>query len=292
MRNTLLLLLIVLVASRVGLASEIERITLAKLQANADVIALAKVMKVAKVGDRDNVTIEVDSYLKGENAQSVYTFTLVTRGVKDFDPALAAGDTGVFFLKRKDQQGQVEKAYWGSVATFQKNHFDLAPAKKTVREKLIVAPNKATFVFPVDTKAEWKWNLRNEARQHREYQWTLRIGRDKPSYAFGFSLFTKKDARAQSGSLQQLIEWGQSNLWRLEDSGGRIVSGADVRTEVTKRGLQISVSQGKALKYLLSTRPQTAIAEIRIPGRPLKTFQAPIIYKEAEREQDGKLEQE
>ena len=67
----------------------------------------------------------MDLYLKGKSSQKVYTFNLVTRGgLKDFDPSLKKGDTGVFFLKLREQEGQVEKTYWGSVATFQKNHFD------------------------------------------------------------------------------------------------------------------------------------------------------------------------
>jgi len=106
-------------------ASTIPRITLSQLQAKADLIVMAKVTKVVADKDIDNVTIEVDSYLKGKSPQTVYTFTLVTRGgLKDFDPSLKKGDTGVFFLNLRGQEGQVEKAYWGSVATFQKNHFE------------------------------------------------------------------------------------------------------------------------------------------------------------------------
>jgi hypothetical protein len=130
-------------------ASQIKRITLAELQAKADLIVLAEVTKVVQDGNRDNVTIQVDSYLKGENRQTAYTFTLITRGgLKDFDPALETGDTGVFFLKRKAQEGQVEKAYWGSVATFQQNHFDLTAAKEASRD------NHSIEVKPAEKQTE------------------------------------------------------------------------------------------------------------------------------------------
>ena len=112
--------------SSTSFASEIKRITLAELQAKADLIVMAKVTKVVAEKDVDHVTIELDSYLKGESPRTVYTFTLVTRGgLKDFDPALKKDDTGVFFLKLRKQEGEVEKAYWGSVATFNKNNYDL-----------------------------------------------------------------------------------------------------------------------------------------------------------------------
>ena len=119
------------VFSATSFASKISRITLSELQSKATYIMLAKVTKLVEGGNRDHVTIKVDSYLKGKSPQTVYTFTLVTRGgLKDFDPSLKKGDMGVFFLKLMALEGQVEKAYWGSVATFQKNHFDLTEKKR------------------------------------------------------------------------------------------------------------------------------------------------------------------
>jgi len=108
-------------------ASQTNRISLLELNSKAHLVVMAEVTEVAKEKNQDYVTIQVDSYLKGSSCQTVYRFTLITRGgLKDFDPSLKKGDTGVFFLKRKEQKGQVEKAYWGSVATFQKNHFYVA----------------------------------------------------------------------------------------------------------------------------------------------------------------------
>ncbi len=122
--------LILAFLSLASFASSIKRITLAEMQARADLIVLAKVTKVVMEGDNDHVTIKIDSYLKGEGPQTIYTITLCTRGgLKDFDPALKEGDTGVFFLKRSKQEGEVEKAYWGSVATFNKNSYDLTEKK-------------------------------------------------------------------------------------------------------------------------------------------------------------------
>ena len=110
-------------------ASGINRITLSELQEKADLIALAKVEKVIPNDDRDIVTIKIDSFLKGVSEEKELSFILVTRGgLKDFDPVLKRGDTGVFLLKKKG--AEVEKAYWGSVAIFQKNHFDLTEEKE------------------------------------------------------------------------------------------------------------------------------------------------------------------
>ena len=103
-------------------ASEITKISLSELQEEADLIVLAKVIKVEKNKNQDTVTIKIDSFLKGKTDDKVLIFTLISRGgLKDFDPELKKEDTGVFFLKKKD--GKIEKAYWGSIAVFQKNNF-------------------------------------------------------------------------------------------------------------------------------------------------------------------------
>lgn len=108
-----------------GFASEISRITLAELYEKADLIVMAGVTRVDRAGERDEVTIQVESFLKGNSPDRKYTFTLVSRGgVKDFDPVMKKGDTGVFFLKQ--MRKGVEKAYWGSVAVFVKNNFNLS----------------------------------------------------------------------------------------------------------------------------------------------------------------------
>ena len=124
-----LFIIMLFILSNYSFASEINRITLLELQEKADLIVLAKVEKVIPNDDRDIVTIKIDSFLKGVSEEKELSFILVTRGgLKDFDPVLKRGDTGVFLLKKKGTE--VEKAYWGSVATFQKNHFDLTEGKE------------------------------------------------------------------------------------------------------------------------------------------------------------------
>lgn len=109
-----------------GFSSQINKITLAELHATADLIVMAEVIKVVEEQHVDHVTIRTNLFLKGAGSRPIYTFTLIPRGgLKDFDPSLKKGDTGVFFLKKKNQEGHVEKAYWGSVAIFQKNNFQV-----------------------------------------------------------------------------------------------------------------------------------------------------------------------
>lgn len=106
-------------------ASSISRITLAELHSKSDLIVMGKVSKVVAKGNADTVTITSAISLKGGRPNNSYTFDLVTRGgLKDFDPVLKVGLSGIFFLKT-DADGKVVKAYWGGIATFPKDHFTL-----------------------------------------------------------------------------------------------------------------------------------------------------------------------
>ncbi len=121
-------------------SSQFKKITLSELHSKSDLIVMAEVAKVVEDGNRDHVAIRADVFLKGKNSQTVFTFTLVTRGgLKDFDPALKKGDTGIFFLKFGNKPGQVEKVYWGSIATFQENHFKLTDKNKGISSSIITS---------------------------------------------------------------------------------------------------------------------------------------------------------
>jgi len=163
--------LFLLIFASAGFTSEINRITLSELHAQADLIVMAEVTELVEEGNQDHVSIEADVFLKGESPQTVFTFTLVTRGgLKDFDPSLKKGDTGVFFLKLKEQEGQVEKAYWGSIATFQKNHFDLTELKPET--------NTFTVINLATSLDAWRsYRVKSgQARNIKEYERGFRKG--------------------------------------------------------------------------------------------------------------------
>ncbi len=122
-------------------ASQINRLELAELVSRAQAITLAKVVKVGKKSldsqnptPYDEVTITVASVLKGEIKQKELKIILQPRGVKDFDPALKIGDTGVFFL-RDIKESKAKLAYWGSAAVFQKDNFTVSEEPKEMDSK-------------------------------------------------------------------------------------------------------------------------------------------------------------
>jgi len=109
--------------------SQIQRLELAELAKRAEAVVLAKVTEVQKKaagseGEKvfDDVTIQIASVVKGKVGQEELTVGLQPRGVKGFDPALKAGDVGVFFLK-EIKGSRAKLAYWGGVAVFGKPYF-------------------------------------------------------------------------------------------------------------------------------------------------------------------------
>ena len=84
---------------------------------------------VASTDWSDTVTVRVIAPLKGSTDVKSFKLQLRNRGVKDFDPTLAPGDQGVFFLKSIDD-GHATLAYWGSIAvTPKRQNFTVPPAK-------------------------------------------------------------------------------------------------------------------------------------------------------------------
>ncbi len=122
MKYIITILLVVVAITSETYASVIVRLDLKELPNISEYIVLGKVISISPEGNRDAVTIKIATQLKGNLQREEVTFMLTTRGgLKDFDPQLVIGDTGVFFLS--ESNGKIKKAYWGSIAVFNKNNF-------------------------------------------------------------------------------------------------------------------------------------------------------------------------
>jgi cyclophilin family peptidyl-prolyl cis-trans isomerase len=148
--------LFVLTCEAGAFGSEIKQMELAQLSDSAEVIVLAQVVKVSEISaEADEVTIRVGAVLKGKLRTGELKVVLTTRGVKDFDPTLKVGDTGVFFLKDVKNK-EAKPAYSGSVAVFTKPNFIVSersynPMADSVRVKL--ETSKGDIVLELNRKA-------------------------------------------------------------------------------------------------------------------------------------------
>ncbi len=133
-------------------ASQIASLDLDKLAPQSELIVVGVVTAIADSdAASDTISVRVISTLKGKSEAKSFSLRLRNKGVKGFDPTLAVGDQGVFFLK-SIKDGRAELTYWGSIAVMpKKGNFNVpdkpdgaAPkAPATVSEKKVVGQTGA-----------------------------------------------------------------------------------------------------------------------------------------------------
>ncbi|QJW97540.1 hypothetical protein [Frigoriglobus tundricola] len=112
--------LALLAAGLPGHASQIAPLDLGKLAPQSELIVVGVVTAVSDSdAASDTISVQVISTLKGKAEAKSFSLRLRNKGVKDFDPRLAVGDQGVFFLK-SIEGGRAELTYWGSIAVIPK----------------------------------------------------------------------------------------------------------------------------------------------------------------------------
>ncbi len=109
--------------------SQIVPLDLAKLTPQSELIVVGVVTAITESdAASDTVSVRVISPLKGKSEAKSFSLRLLNKGVKDFDPKLAVGDQGVFFLK-SIASGRAELTYSGSIAVMPKNGNFSVPGK-------------------------------------------------------------------------------------------------------------------------------------------------------------------
>lgn len=121
--------LLVLTVHTPARASQIIPLDLGKLTTQSELIVVGVVTAItAGDAESDTVTVRVVSAIKGKADATTFSLRLRNKGVKDFDPRLAVGDRGVFFLK-SIVGGRAELTYWGSIAVMPKGGNFSVPVK-------------------------------------------------------------------------------------------------------------------------------------------------------------------
>lgn len=113
-------------------ASEIASLDLDKLAPQSELIVVGVVTALSDSDSAsDTISVRAISTLKGKSEAKSFSLRLRNKGDLDFDPTLAVGDQGVFFLK-SIKDGRAELTYWGSIAVMPKSGNFNVPGKKAV----------------------------------------------------------------------------------------------------------------------------------------------------------------
>jgi hypothetical protein len=136
----------------------------------------------------------------------------------------------------------------------------------------LVTKNEAQFVLPVPVRPEWRWRLPETQDNMQEYRLDVSVVNEGQKYTFGFYLWKRAGAEAESGSLSDLIRAGQKSVFGRNPQGmNSIIRDAGIRTKLDQNMLIIAIQGKKNVERLFSGRPQEVTFEIKVPGEaPLK----------------------
>jgi hypothetical protein len=142
-----------------------------------------------------------------------------------------------------------------------------------------VLPDKCIFAFPInDIDRVWKWGV--SPANHCEYSWMVTIKGDDATYQLGLSYFNP-DAFPQSGTLDQLINTGQANVWKLEadGSGASYIDGVQVNCDTEGNTLLITIDDKKWIKKLFGHSPKSVRFETSGTQLNVAKVGVNVVYK-------------
>lgn len=121
----------------------------------------------------------------------------------------------------------------------------------------IVTDSVAAFVLPVPERSEWVWGAIETPNNAAEYRWEVAVANGGEEYAFGFYKYRHPSLAPTYGSLDELIEAGQEDLWRTDPDGLQsLVPSAGVRVLPLAPGrVLVGVEGAENVARLFSSRP-------------------------------------
>ena len=145
----------------------------------------------------------------------------------------------------------------------------------------LVTRNEAQFVLPVPARPEWRWRRPETKDNMQEYRLDVSVENEGRKYAFGFYLWKRAGAAAESGSLSDLIRAGQRSVFGRTAAGmNSVIRDAGIRTKLDKNMLVISIQGKKNVERLFSAHPREVTFEIKVPDEtPVKKAVA-VVYQD------------
>ena len=156
-----------------------------------------------------------------------------------------------------------------------------AQSKEAALEDLkwiaIVSESEASFTFPPSKKEKWSWLNKKTPNDLLEYSWSVTIADNESGYEFGPALFKPGGATPMSGSLSDLIDMCQHDLWRVSGDGGDNI-GEYGSANVTGGKVRVKITEGALLEKLFGSKPETVYMTITMPDFSLRK-KVSVTYK-------------
>ncbi len=128
---------------------------------------------------------------------------------------------------------------------------------------VVVGGTSAEFIFPLTGRAKYSWHNEETPENQLEYGWTVDVVDDGRGYQFGASLFHYSEAANGSGTLAELMEVCQHDLWRVsKDSGDNI--GSFGRTDVVDRRVRFRIEK-EMVEKIFAGKPEHVRMTVVMP---------------------------
>jgi hypothetical protein len=127
----------------------------------------------------------------------------------------------------------------------------------------------------------WTWYSKDTPANEEEYRWSVKVTNNGKSCSFGFSLFKRGDQKQASGTLAELLNAGQVNVWSSAKDGAEAIKG-DVLARAEANSIVFILNDEKLLAQLFSSRPKVVEFESVLPGdKEVATKTVAVIYEDA-----------
>jgi hypothetical protein len=160
-----------------------------------------------------------------------------------------------------------------------------------------VTPDRVRITIPVgrSTAAQWSWHDQATPDNEGEYAWQARIG---DQYSVGFQLFKFPGSAPASGSFEDLLRAGQSDVAEIipaapnasreprPPSGGRVIQGIRPHLSGERDQLIVELTDKNMIARIFATRPRVVLLETVSPYSKYQAMKVPIHYGDPAGAQD------
>lgn len=148
---------------------------------------------------------------------------------------------------------------------------------------LIIGDNSAAVLITIMNRSMWEWNKIETPDNATEYRWAIGVENDGNTYDYGFGRWKYPGSQPESGSLEDLLNAGQIDLWKEKPEGGATrISREGIRiTKSSSNTLIIIVEGKKYVDMLFSSEPSTAKLIQITPYEERSDTEINVIHKTA-----------
>lgn len=136
---------------------------------------------------------------------------------------------------------------------------------------------EARFSLPASRREEWQWFRPATRELSREYAWMVGVTNRSGRYELGVSLMKPPGAALQRGSLDDLVQAGQVDVWKYSEDGRilRALEDTGIQAWVEGHRILITLEDPDLIRQLFAGHP-TVTMIVQAPERPIAYLEFPV----------------